>query len=322
MKKKYIFLIILFIAAVFSANATIWRVNNNAGINTGITTLQQAHDTASVGDTIYLKFSPNNYGGCTFTKKLLVIGTGYFLTANPNTPANKAAATVNVLTFNTGAQGTIVTGVYNTTFSFINTDSIILRRNVLGHISMGAMNNTVSNIILEQNYFTGSINLYYSYNVIVSNNIIGRLLYSTGSSSATIVNNIINTDHTIYSWGLMNSTIHNNIFHAGNPTFTNCELKNNIFHSTGTNANGNQYGIVMDSVFVGTGSPDGKFMLKSNSPAIGAGLGGTDCGVFGGSNPYVLSGLPAVPYIYEAIIPTSGSTTGGLPVQIKIRSNN
>jgi hypothetical protein len=31
------------------------------------------------------------------------------------------------------------------------------------------------------------------------------------------------------------------------------------------------------------------------SPGLGAGFGGTDCGIFGGAEPYVLSGIPPIP---------------------------
>ena len=39
-------------------------------------------------------------------------------------------------------------------------------------------------------------------------------------------------------------------------------------------------------------SDDAKWKLKAGSPAIGAGVSGVDCGVFGGVTPYVLSGVP------------------------------
>ena len=143
------------------------------------------------------------------------------------------------------------------------------------------------------------------------------------ASSATIVNNIINIDNIASTTYIYNSTVHNNIFYTnGITTSINNELKNNLFDIAGTDVDGNQYGVDMSAVFEGTGSTDGQWQLKAGSVAIGAALDGGECGVFGGSNPYRLSGMPAGPYIYDATIPTSGSATSGLPVQIKIRSNN
>jgi hypothetical protein len=73
---------------------------------------------------------------------------------------------------------------------------------------------------------------------------------------------------------------------------------------------------------VNTGSNDGIFQLKAGSPAIGAGVGGVDMGLFGGSDPYVLSGLPAIPAIWFISAPSSGSGASGLQVQIKAKSHN
>ena len=69
-------------------------------------------------------------------------------------------------------------------------------------------------------------------------------------------------------------------------------------------------------------STDERWQLKSGGLASGAGENGIDCGMFGGSAPYILSGLPPVPRIYEAIISTSGSSVSGLPVIIKVKSQN
>jgi len=79
----------------------------------------------------------------------------------------------------------------------------------------------------------------------------------------------------------------------------------------------------MTTVFVDSGSvsTDGDWQLRSGSPAIGAGLDGVDCGMFGGSTPYVLSGIPAIPSIYYFIAPGSASGAEGLQVEIKARAN-
>ena len=97
--------------------------------------------------------------------------------------------------------------------------------------------------------------------------------------------------------------------------------------SGGTYGPGNVGNVNMADVFVGFSNPagystDGAWELKPEGPAIGAGEGGIDCGLFGGPLPYVLSGLPAIPRIYEAIVPTAGSTFTGLPVIIKAKSQN
>jgi hypothetical protein len=71
-------------------------------------------------------------------------------------------------------------------------------------------------------------------------------------------------------------------------------------------------------------SPDARFKLKPASQAIGYGQGGVDCGIFGGqpNERYELSGIAEfVPNIFYLNVPTVGTTTGGLPVHIKVRAN-
>jgi len=67
-------------------------------------------------------------------------------------------------------------------------------------------------------------------------------------------------------------------------------------------------------------SDDERYKLKAGSPAIGAGVSGVDCGAFGGVTPYVLSGLPPFPRIYEATIPGTAYSDKGLSCTIKIKA--
>src|SRR6187549_1803900 len=101
--KKLSLLIIFAILICGSCFAKIWRVNNNVGINADFTTLQAAHNGAASGDTLYLEGSPNSYGALTCTKKLAIIGTGYFLDQNLNLQANAAVSKVDGLSFNAGS---------------------------------------------------------------------------------------------------------------------------------------------------------------------------------------------------------------------------
>ena len=63
-------------------------------------------------------------------------------------------------------------------------------------------------------------------------------------------------------------------------------------------------------------------MLADNSIAKGAGEGGTDCGAFGGDEPYVLSGLPSGPIVYELSMPSQVSGSSTLNVRVKARVQN
>ncbi|MFC2138715.1 hypothetical protein ACFLTE_11120, partial [Bacteroidota bacterium] len=80
-------------------------------------------------------------------------------------------------------------------------------------------------------------------------------------------------------------------------------------------------GVDMATVFEGTGSTDAQWQLKAGSPALGYGTDDADCGMFGGIDPYVLSGIPPIPAIYYYSAPSSASTATGLPITIRIKSN-
>ena len=139
------------------------------------------------------------------------------------------------------------------------------------------------------------------------------------TSSADIQYNVISEKVDIY-----NSTIFNNIITEDHYfSAKNCDVRNNISEGTqvGTD-NGNQSNVDMSTVFVGpgTGSTDGQWQLAESSPAIGAGIDGTDIGMFGGTVPYVLSGIPNIPRIYFFKAPSVGTEASGLNVHLKAKS--
>lgn len=84
-------LLLISIVLVQNTQAKIWRLNNNGNNPVpAITadfagTLRSLHDNVIVlsDDTIHAKQSPAIYGACIFTKRLIVIGPGYFLNLNP-----------------------------------------------------------------------------------------------------------------------------------------------------------------------------------------------------------------------------------------------
>ena len=97
--------------------------------------------------------------------------------------------------------------------------------------------------------------------------------------------------------------------------------------SAGTDSNGNQFNIDMATVFADFDgsldlSTDGKWELKAGSPAIEAGISDADCGAFGGPAPYILSGVPNLPHIYQADVPASATSESGLQVTIKVKSGD
>jgi hypothetical protein len=332
---KKIFLVILGISLLgeISNCQNLIRVNNNPGIDADYTNLQDANDNANDGDTIYLESSETGYPYAEITKSITIIGPGYFLNENPETQANALEARLDGIIFNTGSAGSIITGCNTGSYhAYIKENNISIIRCAVNNIYLSGV---IENILILQNYISGGILESGGGNVItnslISNNIIQQLIdINSLNSSVQIVNNVFkdygSSKPTIYCF---NSLIQNNIsadidspLDEGNRGNT---VMNNILAIDGINANGNQYNIDMTNVFAdfdGTlgYSADGKWQLKAGSPAIGAGTGDVDCGVFGGVNPYVLSGLPDLPHIYEAIIPATANSGDGLSVTIKVKA--
>lgn len=312
------------------------RVNNNPGIDADYTNLQDANDNASDGDTIYVEGSETKYSGADISKSVTIIGPGYFLTENPNTQANglEAKFTGNI-NFNAGSAGSCIIGCNLGYYGYIsiNVDEVKIIRCFVNGINSNH-NGTIKNIVILQNYIAKEIKATSSTtiltNSIISNNIINGLIhFSSSSGPVQIAHNVFSSEPN-FSIDCYNSAIQNNIIcnEAANAIRINSgnTINNNILAYDGTNVNGNQYNINMSNIFTAYNdysagiSTDGKWQLKAGSPAIGAGINGVDCGVFGGTSPYVLSGLPDLPHIYEAIIPATANSGDGLSVTIKVKS--
>ncbi len=344
--------LILLIAIPLFLNATVYRVNNRANVDADFTTLASAYAAAVSGDTLYLEGSATNYGSLTLSKQLTIIGSGYWLSENDSTQAYKESTKMSGLTFSNGSQGSVVEGLevlysynYGATGITIQTNDITLRRNRIivnvplsGYACNGIRIAIIcSNITIEQNWIEanaagtgfgyGIYSALYLQNSHIRNNIIVcdsndiAIYINTVNEAASLIimNNAIMGD-LVTSY----SSHANNIMLWGNYTIGTGDLNsNNICDGTQyPNVNSNQQNVDMSTVFVDFASfIDNGFLLKTGSPAIGAGVGGADCGPFGTGTPYVLSGIPPIPAIFEVDMTQSIGTTE-LPVTVKAMSHN
>lgn len=363
MKKTHLLYVAFFIC-IQSASATVWRVNNLTNVDADFTTLQAAIDGAVDGDTLYVEGSATPYGDGTFAKKLMVIGTGYWLEENDTTQAFKYTSSVGKLVFNDGSQGSVVQGLYiyyTLTSAFnvieINTDNITIERNyiyayntstspgsVLGNaIYLGA---NTSNIDIRHNWIDARVNHNsFSYsgvtaigvyvagipeNTVIKSNFIRSYRSSSygGYYAIYFATNNSNNELMVSSnvmWGSIRTyyTYHyENILVSGTYYIgTGDESYNNLCDGTQyPNTNNNQQNVDMTTVFVDHDLYiDKGYLLAPGSPAIGAAMNGSDCGAFG-DYPYILSGMPDIPAVFEATVVPFGTTT--LPVNIKATSHN
>lgn len=323
--KKISFFLLMLAAFCLNTNATKYRVNNKAGSGAHYSELQTANNDAAVlaGDTLLIEGSTVRYNDVTFTKKLVIIGPGYFLAQNAETQANLADGWIDDVQFDPGSDSSVIMGMNIDASGYdlgIAANAVIVKRCYIS----SDINISANDVMLLQNYISFSGNCIsfddgYS-NLIIQNNFINSNDYTSidinGSSTAIISNNLIYNGHM----SLRNSTVSNNIWRLG--TFyedVNNTYLNNICNGTQFPAGSNMQNVDMGTVFVGTGSDDGQWQLSGTSPALGYGVDGVDCGIFGGVDPYVLSGMPPIPSIYFFSAPTTASDS--LAVTIKIKSH-
>lgn len=362
-------LLVVFITQ--NAHATIWRVNllsnyngttlwgDNFGGTPGnpvfkqlfgnVTNSANSSTLVQAGDTVHLEGTTNTYDGGTLTRKLIILGPGYFLTDNPNTSVDLLEAKLNNISFGIGSQGSQIIGVHVTSgfgIDIDNASNITIKRCRIDFSVYVGYNN--SDVFIIGNYFSNpgantasgiAISGFgFPVNFVFDNNISQRTL-------------LLFSGATVYSAG----SCRNNVFDCpaltpGNPSiklFCN-NFQNNILKTPGASVEINnnvpssgvaynisasttgQFGTVNNNIvvtnqtllYVTSASSDGKYQLKPASPGSNNGSDGTDRGAFGGlsfNNRYTLSGLAPIPVVYD--ISTAGvSDASGLPVTIQART--
>jgi hypothetical protein len=362
MKKSILLSCIATLCLCASVNAqTIRRVNNTPGLNDPnvYATAQAAHDAAAANDIISLEPSPStSYGNITVTKRINIVGSGYYLDKNPNNFFDKRQATLSSVIFDNGSANSTISGV-DLSSVVIYDVNINVTRCKLNNITMSKSNTLLggiysvgNNATINQNLITGYINagqyynasnvlFYAGANCNVSNNVIAYNI-SGLNSSVINYNTFLNEGNGANINTVVGSTVTNNIFDCRSATLgylvvnaasSGTTASNNI--CLGLNGlpsgGGNINGASPTTTFVGTSTPfstygttgDGVFQLAVGSPALTAAVGGTQAGAFGnGANTYRLSGVPVTPIITSFISTGSGNNTTPLSVTISVRSNN
>jgi len=324
------------------SNATIFRVGYTGPQVTGtdFVDFQSAHNEADAGDTL-LFYPGTNYTG-TATKRLVYMGYGYFLGADGNAGLQLITGTLSLhVNLNSGSDGshfeglgdnTGQTGVLNI-IPVNGVNNIVIRRcNYV--LIYGSSSDDCSNwqIIQSYNlnfapYVNGSTGKFLNLRVenchLTSFDFTNLTAGSSGQVRNCVITGGVNlTGASIYFL--------NNI--CSGASFTDAAgtlFEYNLFDFSEGGYNiiggmGNQFSVDMSSVFLGSASnsTDGQWQLKAGSPAIGAGSGGTNCGMFGGTNPYRLSGIPSIPVFYKLTAPSRTATTNPYTITFSVKSNN
>ena len=351
--KKFFFssLTAALLLTAFSAQAKIWRINNTAGVIADFTSFNAAAGSASVaaGDTLYFEPSPTVYGtgSLTLTKRLVVVGPGFFLDpANASTPGNAGLqestedSELSFFRMGAGSDGSKFLGITLSGSIYMNGASNVTFEKVYFPAGIHFENGTNDAVSFRKCFFNNGVNISNSANVVITNFVCENNIFYNGAyitlSALSGSGNIFRNNSIVggNAFTLVNSYVANNIFGTGSQSaFTNCTIKNNLFQIAQTlpgTATSNQISVNMANVYVGgtTGSLDSRTALKAASPALAAGLtiGSVvtpDCGAYGATDPYKLSGIPNIPSIYALTVPISipsGSAT--MNVTFSTRNTN
>jgi len=325
MKKVTMMVIIGIMVIITNLNAEIITVDINFPFQGNYKTLQEAHDAAEPGDTIYIYPSLSKHKGCNISKQLKIIGAGYGYDY-----ADDGVYTTKILTmaFSEGSEGSEFKGFHAVETITIRANNITIKSN---YCKMISIDNGYTGIIITQNEIYGSTPIYVNSNnqVTITNNIIINNLNLSHNCisvgiycSVLIKNNILHGKMTCNNDS--NGMFINNISTGGVVFCQNFEFYNNMGNSnqfsslTGSNNIGN---INMNDVFVDYSANN--YQLKDDSLAKGVGTSGDDLGVYGGSSPFVpngaLTGIPSINYLKpENVIIQPGAES----MTVKIKANS
>lgn len=322
MKTKLLFLIAVLYAV--STKAAIWRVSQDATYLPHFSQIQAAVDGASAGDTIYVY--PGSYNNVSISKLVTIIGSGYFHIENTKDSLTRITTDINIhqINFNQGSDYSCLIGMamHNTGYTdggvYLESCSNI---QLIGNKITCLIINNSKTINIQRNYISGR---YYgnvgggnSKNLIFSNNIIHTSLGFDSNSDIILKNNYIGGDVNV-----TNSMLENNIFMGQNFSISSSWEQYNIF-KTGCSLSAisaSSEFATFQEVYPTNPTAD-NYQLPIGSVAKGNGNGGTDCGPFGGLQPYCLSGVLAIPSIVSLYGEPQVSAESGLKVRVRVRSN-
>ena len=313
------------------AEAKTITVDNKEGSVAMFTSVQTACNAADPGDTILIAGSPNFYGDLMITKRLNLVGPGYLLNENGIPGITKDGASLGSVTF----------GLIQLSSS--NNSSAIGLSIAAAVISVGVNNITYDRCSLYNSSFGGVVSITRSWLATctlqypgssIRNSIFGgqgcelrngttasncilpapENLSSVAGSSISSSIFIISTNVTAATFAVRakGSVTHSlavgGLGIGGNPTFL-------------PSGNGNISTVAFTvQAFVQGQTNDKAYVLAAGSPAIGSGLNGVDMGIFGGVQPYVISGVPSLPRITRFLVPSTATSTSGLRIEMDAQS--
>ncbi|MDD3739967.1 MAG: hypothetical protein PHH30_01885 [Bacteroidales bacterium] len=342
MKKILFFIAIAFSTTVFSQ--AVFVVQNETSSSTH-SSLQDAITAAVDGDYIYLPGGSFGIGSLLISKRVHIFGAGHY---PDSTQATGRTALSGSIYFTTGSSNSVLQGVYlsgdifmGSTASDGDVNNILISRCNLDNISLAyttsGTNYGAENIFIKDCIVRNSIYGASTQGVVVESSIITNMIRSFNANTEfknnIILKNGISGNYVIYE--VSNCNFSNNIFRHSNTStsYWSSGCSNNFFNNcvfgaesadlnAGTYSNC-LYETAFSPLFVNVPnvadfSYTYDYHLSDTSAAIGVGMSGTDCGIYGGDNPYKDGAVPLNPHIQFKQIPTATDSQGKLNIQVTV----
>jgi hypothetical protein len=321
---------------------TLGFAQNVIRVQTG-TNLETLITSSSFVSGSVLLLDPGTYPNAIIRKRVSIIGSGYFNNTNE--------AQLGDITFdgNTlgSSEGSLITGCSMKSIT-INRNNVTIQRCRVYPASYSVSINigNVNNARLVQCFVDGNININgAATNFLIKNSIInggigtsnsgvqytGEISYNTLSSAPcdvirlgdTNVNIAISNNILVTPFTCNNANSRQNYPTAQFARFNNNIVRQGNYQSTDpSNRFINDDNMVLVLFTANGSSLEGQYILSANSPAKGAGENGTDCGAFGGADPYVLTGSPIGPIIQDLQVPATARQNETIQIRLRAKIQN
>ena len=357
-KTKSLILCFALISSITFAQTT-HIVDNNTGTTPDFTDLQAAIDAATTGDIIYVQQSPTTYGTISIIDKgLTLIGRSH---SDAGYKSIVGSISLSENSSNTTFRGLDISSINEGTQVAAGTiENIVIADCKVSSINF-QQNNIKNNILIQGNVITSSLNLNGSDmgTTLITNNVFNSSTMNFSSPANTLfTNNIVRTTGGVISGNtteilnISNSIFIANIDFIGSTNYEipmngNYQISNCLtYYYNGTSltfaTNSASVNVVQntllntDPLFTsvnGTSSAptsiaygvfnafEDDLTFQTGSPAIGAGSGNVDLGVFEGynfKNFGTPNGYPSIKIdSYSATVPKNTNLT----VTIKAKTN-
>lgn len=309
-------LLMVAVAAVCSmAQAKILRVNNTTGSGAPYTKVADALEAAVSGDTIMVDGSKTAYGNFSITKKVVLMGPGYWRTENGVSGQGESDASMGTISISSTAEGTVLRGL-TIEYVKVNANKVVINRcHVLHDIDLiTGINNIADNCLIHQNFIQGSVNGY-------SNNIYANYTQITNNIFVGRESNVIRYLNEAY---IAYNTFASPKGDGSDRQVLNikgCTLTKNVFTGNEAKIDGNSYAdnyMPEEWIIYVYEHRESDLAIKNEqlSEEDAAVIEGK--GAFCGDDPYVISGVPAGPVIQDVTVPASVEQGNTLNVTIKL----